>query len=392
MRRIHRIVLIAGALFLMAPCLTAQTVCPGYSIVINTPEDELTLAFNGAENPQDQVAAVDKFVSAHADSKFLPCAYEYYTMAYLKQNNYDKVIEWGEKALAAGHRDVMTTLNVAKAYVASGKVSDGAFANILAAPEAIAAESNPSRNSNLSDEDWKKELDAAKALANDWTAYMEYAFFQLIQREPDASKRLPWLDKFAAAYPNSPNAGQLQFQYFLAYKMSNQPDKAIEAGEKSVAADPNNLAAVNLLAYDYAFVKNNPDRAAQLAKSALDLAGAMKKPEQLTEDQFKADQNNQQGMARLTLGYAAYAKASAANNKKIGPVIEDLKTASDLLTANPTLQAQALFLLGNAYEYQYPPTHKPAIDALTRCAAITSPWQASAQDLLAKVKKAAGPK
>jgi len=392
MRKLQAIGLVAGTILLMAPRLAAQTVCPGYSIVINTPEDELTLAYNGAENPQDQVAAVDKFVAANADSKFLPCALEYYTMAYLKLNNFAKVIENGEKAIALGHRDMMTSLNVAKAYVSAGKVSDASFDAILGAAEVIKTEGIPSRSASVSDEEWKKELDAAAAQASDWRAYMEYAFFQMIQREPDAAKRLPWLDKFAAAYPDTPNAGQLQFQYFLVYKMTNQPDKAIEAGEKTIAADPNNLAATSLLAYDMAFVRKNVDRAEQLARKALELAAALKKPESQTDEQFKADQNNQLGMARLTMGYASYAKASAANNKKIGPAIEDLKAAADLLPGNPTLQAQALYLLGSAYEYQYPPTHKLAIDALTRGVAIPGPFQPASQKLLADVKKAAGVK
>jgi tetratricopeptide (TPR) repeat protein len=244
----------------------------------------------------------------------------------------------------------------------------------------------------LSDEEWKKELDAATAQANDWRAYMLYAFFQLIPREPDAAKRLPWLDKFAAAYPDSAKSGQLHFQYFLAYKMSNQPAKAIEAGEKAVAADPNNLLAANLLAYDMAFVNKNPDRADQLARKALELVAAMKKPEGVTDEQFKADQNNQSGMAKLTMGYAAFAKASAANSRKIGPAIDDLRAAADLLPGNPTLQAQALYLLGSAYEFQYPPSHKLAMDALTRAAAIPGPFQAASQKTLSDVKRAAGVK
>ncbi|MBI4166632.1 MAG: hypothetical protein HY508_12945 [Acidobacteria bacterium] len=392
MRKTLAIFLLAEAIPFAASHLAAQTVCPGYSIVINTPEDGLTLAYNGAENPQEQVAALDKFMEANPDSKFAPCAHEYYTMAYLKLNNYDKVIEHGEKAIALGQRDVMTSLNVAKAGVASGKLSDAALDAIVGAAEAIKAESNPGRSPTLSEEDWKKELDAATAQANDWRAYMAYAFFQLIPREPDGTKRLPWLDKFAAAYPDSAKSGQLDFQYFLAYKLSNQPAKAIESGEKAVAADPNNLLAANLLAYDMAFVNNNPDRAEQLARKALELATAMKKPESVTDDQFKADQNNQSGMAKLTMGYAAFAKASAANSRKIGPAIDDLKAAADLLPGNPTLQAQALYLLGSAYEFQYPPSHKLAMDALTRAAAIPGPFQAASQKLLADVKKAAGVK
>lgn len=375
---------------MMTQPLAAQTVCPGYSIIMNTPEDALTLAYNGAESPQDQVAELDKFMAANAESKFVPCAHEYYTMAYLKLNNYDKVIEHGEKAIALGQRDVMTSLNLAKAYVASGKVSNGGFDAVLGAVVPIRDESNPSRPAGTRDEDWKQELDAAQALAADWRAYMEYAFFQLIPREPDGNKRLEWLDKFAQAYPEHANAAPLLFQYFLAYKMSNQADKAMEAGEKLLAADPNNLVGTNLLAYDLAFEKKNSVRADQLARKALELAATMKKPESVTDEQFKADQNSQSGMAKLTIGYAAYAKASAANSRKIGPAIDDLKAAADLLPGNPTLQAQALYLLGSAYEYQYPPSHKLAIDALTRGIAIPGPFQAASQKLLADVKKAAG--
>lgn len=379
-----------GALLCLASPLSAQEVCPGYAIVINTPEDQLTLAYNGAENTEEQIAALDKFMQEHADSRFVPCAHEYYTMAYLKLNNYDKVIEHGEKALELGHRDVMTSLNLAKAYVASGKVSETAFDAITGAAEPIRAESTPSRPSDLGDEEWKQELEAANQEAADWRAYMEYAFFQLIQREPDGNKRVQHLDKFLEAYPDTGNTGQLDFQYYLAYRMANQTDKAIEYGEKAVTEDPTNAPATNLLAYDYAFAKNDADRAADLAQKALEVAEAMKQPEGVAEEQFKNDQNNQMGMAHLTLGYAAYAKASAAKTRRVGPALDELKTACELLQANPNLQAQAYYLLGSAYEYVYPPNHRAAMDALAKAVEIPSPWQSAAQDLLGKVKRAAG--
>jgi len=390
MRKVPVFLLFAAAILWLTPFLAAQTVCPGYSIIINTPEDALTLAYNGAENPQEQVAALDKFMAEHADSKFVPCAHEYYTMAYLKLNDYDKVIEHGEKAIALGHRDVMTSLNLAKAYVASAKVSEGAFDTVVGGAEPIRTESSPSRSSTASEEAWQKELDAAKAQAKDWQAYMEYTFFQLISREPDGNKRIGWLDKFAQAYPESTNAGQLPFQYFLAYKMTGQSDKAIEAGDKVLAADPNNLVTTNMLAYDLAFERKGPDRAEILAQKALDLVAGMKKPEGITDEQFKAEQDNQAGMARLTKGYLAFVKAE--KSKKVASAIEELKKASDLLVGNPTLQSQALYLLGSAYEYQYPPNHRSAIEALTRAAAIPGGFQGPSQKLLADVKRAAGVK
>jgi tetratricopeptide (TPR) repeat protein len=386
MRKLSLSVFVLAGLFLAAS-LPAQQVCPGFSIVVNTPEDELTLAYNGAENPQEQIAALDKFMQAHADSKFVPCAHEYYTMAYLKLNDYDKVIEHGEQGLA-GHRDLMLTMNLEKAYVASGKVSDAAFDAIFKAPDLIKAESTLSRPPNVSEDDWKKETDEAAEQAKEWRAYMEYAFFQLLQREPDGAKRTQLLEQFVQSYPDSPNQGQINFNFYLAYKMANNPAKAEEYGEKAIAADPNDVVTLNLVADDYATRQVNLDKAESYAKKAVELAAAMKKTEGMTDEQFKANQDSQAGLAHLTLGYVAFQRGSKTH--KVAPAIEEFKKAADLLSTNPALQGRALFYQGYAYEVLVPANHKGAMDALTRSAALPGPWQAQAQDLLGKVKKAVG--
>ena len=386
MRKVSLALLLAGGLCLAGP-LWAQQVCPGFSIVINTPEDELTLAYNGAENPQEQIAALDKFVQEHADSQFLPCAHEYYTMAYMKLSNYDKVIEYGEKGLAE-HQDVMLMMNVTKAYVASGKVTGTAFETVFKAAEQIKAESTPSRPTTVGDEEWQKTLEETAAQAKDWRAYMEYAFFQFLQREPDGSKRAQWLDRFVQAYPESPNAAQINFNYFLAYKLANNPAKLDEYGEKAVAADPDNVGTLNLVADDYVTRQANLDKAETYAKKVLNLAPAMKKPEGLTDEQFKGAQDSQLGFAHLTLAGIAFQRG--IKTKKVGPAIQEFKTAIDLLNANPELQGRALFYLGWAYEAGTPANHKGAIEALTRAVSLATSWQAQAQDLLGKVKKAVG--
>jgi tetratricopeptide (TPR) repeat protein len=385
MRKVSLALLLAGGLCLAGP-LWAQQVCPGFSIVINTPEDELTLAYNGADNPQEQIAALDKFVQEHADSKFLPCAYEYYTMAYMKLSNYDKVIEYGEKGLAE-HQDVMLMMNVTKAYIASGKVTDTAFETVLKAVEQIKAESEPSRPTAMSDEEWQKTVEETAAQAKDWRAYMEYAFFQFLQREPDGNKRAQWLDRFVQAYPESPNTAQINFNYFLAYKLANNPAKLDEYGEKAVAADPDNVGTLNLVADDYVTRQGNLDKAETYAKKVLDLAPAMKKPEGMTDEQFKTVQDSQLGFAHLTLAGIAFQRG--IKTKKVAPAIQEFKTAIDLLNANPELQGRALFYLGWAYEAGTPANHRGAIEALTRAVSLATSWQAQAQDLLTKVKAVA---
>ncbi len=51
------------------------------------------LAINGADNPQDQLAVLEKFAQEHPDSKFMPCVNEYLASVNLKVKDYDKSIE-----------------------------------------------------------------------------------------------------------------------------------------------------------------------------------------------------------------------------------------------------------------------------------------------------------
>jgi tetratricopeptide (TPR) repeat protein len=383
--------LVILGLLVFAGLLQAQQVCPGLPYVANTPEDELMQAVNGADKPEDQVAALDKYAQAHADAKFMPCVDEYYTMVYLKLNNYDKVVEYGEKGLATKYKDAMLVINTLKGYVASGKVADSAFSIISMAPGVIAEESKPSKPPNVSDAEWQKTLEEDAAQAKDELAYVVYACLQLVPRVTDPNKRIERLDEFAKTFPDdaAKNVGQVDYDYFIAYKMANKPDKAMEYGEKTIAADPNNLVAHNLMAYDYAIGRTNPDKATDYAKKAIELAQQMKKPEGVSDADFKQQQDNQLGMAHLSLGYVDFTRAATSRSKKLGPAIEELKTAADLLGANPELQGQALYYLAYAYESGYPANHHGAIEALTKASSLQSSWKSQADELLAKVKKAA---
>jgi tetratricopeptide (TPR) repeat protein len=383
MRKLFPAVLLAGWLLYALP-LAAQLDC---TVVVNTPEDQLMLAYNGADGPQEQVTALDKYAADHADSKFTPCVNNFYTSAYLKLNNFEKAIEYGEKNIAANVLDVNLMLNLLKSYVGAGKADDAAFEVINKMPAQIKSETPNSRPEKVSEADWAKAQEDNAALAKDQRAYAEYAFFQLLPRVTEPAKRVQHLDAFVQAFPDTPNAGQVNYQYFVAYEYAGNPAKADEYGEKAIAADPNNVEYLDAVANDYANRQTELDKASEYAKKVLELAPATKKPESATDEQFKTSQNNIMGLAHVTLGYVEYQNAS--KSRKVAGAIKELSSAVDLLDANPELQAKALYLLGNAYEFEFPANHKAAVDALTRATSLESSFKAPSADLLAKVKKAA---
>jgi hypothetical protein len=153
-------------------------------------------------------------------------------------------------------------------------------------------------------------------------------------------------------------------------------------------ADPNNLIVHNRLAYLYAVVnRTDLDKAGNYARKAIELAQAAKKPEGVAEDAFKKDVDGQLGMAHLTLGYIVF--LNLAKTRKLAPAIQEFKTAIDLLDGNPSLQGEASYFLGYAYEAQYPANHAAAMEALNKSANLPSRFQNDAKELLAKVKAAA---
>ncbi len=374
-----------------ASALYAQQPCPGFVVAIGTDEDKLMLAVNGADNPQQQIDALDKFTQAHPDSKYMPCALEYYASSYLKLNNFDKSIEFGEKDLAANYQDLNLYLNLMRAYASSTKVSDTIFAVINKVPDQVKTETgNLMRPAKATDDEWAKMQSENQELAKDSHDYAVWAFFQVLPRVTDPAKRIDILQSFLKVYPEQEkaSAAQIDHIYFDAYRAQNNLPKVVEYGDKVAADDPNAVEVLNTMGLIEEFYVNPPsvDKATGYAQKAMTAAQNLKKPDGVDDAAFKAEMSKQLGIAHLTLGYGALVRAEKTG--RLLPAIDELKTAGNLLEGNPALQGQALFYLANAYEIGTPANHRGALDALNKAVALPGPFQAQAQALLAKVKAA----
>jgi tetratricopeptide (TPR) repeat protein len=371
--------------------LWAQQPCPSFSVAVGTDEDKLMLAINGADNPQQQLAALDSFAKDHADSKFMPCVNEYYSTVNFKLKDYDKSIEYGEKDLAASYQDLNLLFTVMRAYAASTKVTDAAFDAINKVPDQAKTEiGTPSRPAKATDEEWDKIQKESQELTKDSHDLSVWAFFQLLPRVTDPPKQVQALDGFVKAFPDveKDDAAQVNHAYFDAYRMQNNLDKTVEYGDKVIAADPNSVVVLNTMGLINAFYlpHPSPEKAVGYAQKGLAAAQGLKKPDGVDDAAFKKDQDTQVGIAHLVLGYAALMKAGRAT--KYGPITDELTNSSKLLEGNPGLQGQALYYLAFAYEKEYPANHPAATAALSKAVTLPGPFQSQSQALLAKVKAA----
>lgn len=391
MRSLIQAVLLAGLMVWSWPLAAQQDHnCSNFSIIVGSPEDQLMLAVNGTDDANAKVAALEKFTQEHQDSSYLHCAEQLITKNDVKLKQYDQAIAAGKKAVAAGYLDVPFLEDLLQAYLATGKPSSEAFDLIMKAPAQIKAQSAVSRTPTESDAQYAAATKSVMERVKNDTDYMVYAFFGLLPRVTDPSQQIKLMDQFAQAYPEAAQkqAGQMNYRYAVAYTQINQVEKADEYAEKAITAKPDNVQALNLVAYDYALRRHvHQDKAAEYARKALTVVPQMKKPEGISDEAFKSQQDTQEGMARLTIGFLDLQKTGAAHHT--AAAIKELTQAAELLSAIPELQGEAYYFLGYSYEADYPPQHRSAMAALEHAIKIQNSMQGQARELLAKIKRVA---
>jgi hypothetical protein len=157
----------------------------------------------------------------------------------------------------------------------------------------------------------------------------------------------------------------------------NDQARLVSFGEKTLAANPNSLPALLMLANFYGddTKPGSAAKAVSYAQKAIVVAKA-EAPDADKSHKVSA------GVAHTIVGYTY-----AFKQDKTAAAIPELKTASALLKGQDDQQyARALYGLGYAYGKLSKLTE--ARDVLSEAVKIQSPWQKISQDLLEKVNAA----
>jgi tetratricopeptide (TPR) repeat protein len=362
----------------MFACLVLSAFAQLEKIVIpaGTPEDQALQAISKEEDAQKKASMYEEFVQKFSSN---PAAAAYgnwqLSQYYQGAGDLQKSLDYGDKALASAPHNLdilVSQVGVAQQMKNNAKTMDYS----VRGGEGYNAISKQPKPPELSDQDFASRIEEEKNSSKSSYEFLEAAAYNVIAGENDAKIRMSYIERFTPAFPNSRFEEQVTSYAMVSLSELKDTSRLISFGEKTLAANPNSLPALLLLANTYVDdpKPGSVSKSVTYSQKAILVAKA---------DAPDADRSRKlsAGMAHSTLGYA-YMKQERTTG-----AIPELKTASTLLKGQDDQQyAIAMYRLG--YAYAKLNRVSEAREVLTEAARISGPIQQPSKDLLAKVNAA----
>jgi len=367
-------VLLVTLLLVLAPLSLTQI--ENIVIPAGTPEDQALQAITKEPDDQKKLAMYEDFLKQFASN---PAAVAYgnwqLAQAYQGAGDLQKAFDYGDQALAGAPHSLdilVSQASVAQQLKNNAKLLDYA----VRGGEVYNSIGKAPKPEGISDQDFATHVQEQKDGAKSSYEFLEAAAFNVIVGETNAKARMNDIDRFTPAFPNSRFDEPVASYAMMSLSELKDTTRVVAYGEKALAANPNNLPALLLLAGTYV-EDPKPGGVAKAATYAQRAVAAAK------ADAPDADRTRKlsAGVAHSTLGYA-YMK-----QEKTVVAITELKSATALLKGVDDQQyAVALYRLG--YAYAKLSHNSEAREVLLEAAKIPGPVQPLSQDLLAKVNAA----
>lgn len=356
---------------ILASLLTAVAQNTRIVIPAGTPEDKELNAIGVETDTSKQIEAYQDFITKYADNKAAVAYAEWQlSQAYVQAKDNAKALEWGDKALQSYPNDldiVVSDCNIAMAMKNNAKTVDYAVKG-AAIYHSILQQPKPA---DASPTDWNNRITQEQLSVKPDYEFLENAAYNAVVAEQDPNQRMSFIEQYTPAFPKSRFEAQVAQIAMYSLQQLNQPQRLQAYGEKALAADPDSIPTLLMMAGSYAGDPKTASKAAEYAEKVLKLTGA---------DPGDSTLKSYAGIAHTALGRADL------NRDRIANAVAALKTASTQLQADPPDQQIALYFLGYASAKQN--RKADAIAALQKAAAIQGPYQAPAKEMLAKIQSA----
>jgi hypothetical protein len=341
-------------------------------IPAGTPEDKDLNAITSEPDAQKKIAMYGDFLQKYASN---PVAVAYanwqLSQSYQGAGDLQKATEYGDKAVAGSPHN-LDILESQVTLAIQTKDNARAFKYAEQGGEAFDSIDKQPKPTDASDEQFSTMVATEKETNQSSYEFFEGAAFNAIAAEPDAKTRMDYIEKFTSAFPNTKLQEQVASYAMLSLSELKDNHRLVAYAEKALAANPNNVPALLLLAN--AYVDGEPGKAVPYAQRAIAAAKA---------DDPAADRSRKvsAGVAHKILGIV-YAK-----QEKTAASVAELKSATALLKGQDEQQyAVAAYFLG--WDYAKLNRLTEARAALSDAVAISGPVQQPSKDLLVKVNTA----
>lgn len=370
-----RFSILFAALLIFAGTAGAQ-IGKSVSVAAGTDEDKDLSAIYAAPDGPDKIAFLDKFVAAHPTGDLALLADQLYAQTYLVQKNYAKVYEYGEKALAVDPDNFPSLVVMIHAADEQGDVQKVYALGEKVGPLLAHYKASPAP-AGTSDDQWSavknQNLRDAQADIN----YVQYTMVNTAYKTTDLPARIKLLERYAKAFPDSPYTLSVSEQTAIAYQQAQNTPKMVETAQDILAKDPENVSMLILLADNWSESGQNLDKASADAKKALELLGRVKKPDNVTDEQWQKQVSIQKGLAYSALGQVY------VNNNQNAQAVDAFKQASPLLKSDAFSYGRNLYRLGFTLAKMQKTAEARTV--LTEAVSVNSPYKAKAQETLNKI-------
>jgi tetratricopeptide (TPR) repeat protein len=339
-------------------------------IPAGSPEDQALQSISNEQDPQKRTALYTEFVGKYASN---PAAVAYgnwqISQFYLAAGDTAQALAYGDKAVAAmpDNLDVLASqVTVAQQMKDNAKIlgyaakGGAAFQGIgkQATPEGVSAEDFESHN-NRTREDARSNYE-----------YLEGAAYNAIAGETNGKKRMSYIEQYNAAFPDSRYRDQVtQFAIISLQQMNDRPGVVV-FGEKALAANPDNVTTLLLLAETMAEDARTRPKSLEYARKAVALT---------KEGEASGDPQKEllAGSAHSVLGFVL------TMHGNYGAAIPELRAATGPLKEQEAAESRVLYCLGLSYAKLR--RYTEAQTYLTQAVGLPGPYQGEARKMLVQV-------
>ena len=369
--------LVGALLFLMCiacaayPCC-AQQIGKFVPIPANSDADHALTEINATTDPAQKLALIDKF-AAIAQGDMVIVADDQYVNYYIAAKNYDKALEYGDKLFALDPDSFSNAVNMVRAAQGKGDVNR-MFSYGEKTAQILQRYKEQAAPDGMKQETWDSQKAQTLQDVRETVTYVQQLLFEGAYRTADAAKRAALLVRFAQLFPDSPFANQALGVAAASYRQTQNTAKMLDVANGLLAKDPDNLGMLLLLADYYSEKGEQLDKAESYAKKSVSLLETAKKPDGVTDEQWKQQSGLQKGLALSALGQVNIQKKNNAQ------AVDNLRSAAPLLKSDEGSYARNQYRLGFALlNLKRVPEAKAAF---TDAASVNSPYKALAQEKL----------